>query len=90
MTAGRPCCGDHILHDDFRRDLAALIGADSLVQRERAALVARRAIWWNCEGRDTARIDDALHAGLLRRLHQMRVPSQLVCRISSGSGAQRR
>ena len=61
--------GDHGLDQPLGGDLAALVGADPLLHRERNCLVRRTAVGAQAKCRDAAGIDDALDAGAFRLLH---------------------
>ena len=69
----RQAAFDHRLDEPLGGDLAALIGADALRFVEADALVGRRALAQR-QGGDAARVDDALDAGGVRRLHRVACP----------------
>ena len=64
----QPVPADHGLDQAFRRDLAALVGADRLFFGQRTILGRVRSID-ELQGRDAAGVDDALDAGAQRLLH---------------------
>ncbi len=67
---GRKTAGLHeILHHALGQHLAALVGADRLLDAERARFVGGRAVAAKREGGDAAGIDHALDAGPKRLLH---------------------
>ena len=66
---GKGIVGDHRLDQPFGGDLAALVGADPLVERQRHALIRRTAIGTQTQRRHAAGIDNTFGAGAQRLLH---------------------
>ena len=65
----RQALRDHLLHQPFGQQLAALIGADGLAFRHLPAFVGRFAAGAAFQRRHAGGVDDALDADALRLLH---------------------
>ena len=81
---------DHLLDRALGHRIAALVGADRFLGRQRRRLVDRRRGAGDAERGNAARIDDALDAGRQRFTLELSVPSTLARIISDGSRAQKR